>query len=71
MARIEAMATELDEIKEDTSLLKEDHTALKKASGIDASTSAVRKARWMAVAKIAGLLTLAVPGLIALLGGGG
>jgi len=49
---------------------------LKKASGVEVQSpvdaaAEARKAKWVAVAKIAGVVTLAIPGILALLGTGG
>ncbi len=70
---------QLETIHHDVEQLKKDHTELKKANGIHEPTpeevkeaqAQAQKAKWMAVAKIAGVLALAIPGLLALMGVGG
>ncbi len=56
--------------------LHADVKSLKEVNGIEdhsveEAKVEVRKARWIAVAKIVGLITLALPGILALLGAGG
>jgi DNA repair exonuclease SbcCD ATPase subunit len=67
---------QLEGLHSELSSLKEDHKALKTANGMDErspeeAAAEARKARWVAVAKIAGLVTLALPGILALLSVGG
>lgn len=71
-----SVLVQLEGLHNDVETLKDDHKALKAASGIADSTPeedmvAVKKAKWVAIAKIAGLVTLALPGILALFGAGG
>lgn len=71
-----SVLVQLEGLHGDVESLKEDHRALKAANGIedkspDEVLAEARRAKYMAVAKIAGLLTLALPGVLSLLGVGG
>jgi hypothetical protein len=73
--------SQLEGLHHDVANLREDHRVLKRASGVRtpeeeaAEHKKVRaeaaKAKWVAVAKIAGVLLIAIPGLLAWLGVGG
>lgn len=71
-----SVLVQLEGLHNDVAALKDDHKALKAANGIldkapEEVEAETRRAKYVAVAKIAGLLTLALPGILSLLGVGG
>jgi hypothetical protein len=71
-----SVLVQLEGLHTDVETLKDGHKALRAANGIeDHSPEEARayatKAKWVAIAKIAGLVTLTLPGILALLGAGG
>lgn len=68
-----SVMVQLEGLHNDVTALKVDHKALKAANGIEdrspeEAKAQARRAKYAAVAKIAGLLTLALPGILSLLG---
>lgn len=70
-----SVLVQLQGLQSDVAALKEDHKALKSASGFEDKSPEelrveARRAKYIALAKIAGVISLATPGVLSLFGVG-
>ena len=71
LSRLEGLHKDVESLKAEQGSLRNEHEALKQANNLklpEEAQAEATKARWYAIAKIAGVFAVLAPGLLALLG---